>query len=71
MKLRIQQYFDNYNYYFKDTKDDKFYKVSSFSVDDISNRIVRVGFKNADFSKKKEVKNEFKNLRFIEKIEDL
>lgn len=68
MKTRIEQYFDNYNYYYKDSEDKKFYKVSSFGVDPISNRITKVGFKNADFRKREEVKDEFKNLRYIETI---
>jgi lipoate-protein ligase A len=68
MKLRIEQYFDNYSFYYKDTSDEKFYKVSAFSTDPISNAIVRKGFKNADFSKRKEVADEFKNIRFIESI---
>lgn len=68
MKKRIKQYFDNYNYYYKDFNDGKFYKVNAFDVDSISNKIIRIGFKNADFSKKKELKNIFKNPIFIETI---
>ena len=49
MKRRIEQYFNNYDYYYKDFSDGKFYKVTAFDVDSISNRIVRIGFKNADF----------------------
>ena len=68
MKKRIEQYHDNYHYYYKDYSNNKFYKVVAFKVDETSNKIVRVGFKNADFSRKKEVKNDFKSLRFIETI---
>lgn len=68
MKRRIEQYFNNYDYYYKDFSDGKFYKVTAFDVDSISNRIVRIGFKNADFRKRKEVKDGFDNPRFIEII---
>lgn len=68
MKKRIEQYYDNYNYYYKDCSNNKFYKVVAFNVDEISNKIVSLGFKNADFSRKKEVKNDFKTPRFIETI---
>ena len=68
MKQLIQQYYDKYNFYYKDSSDSKFYKVSAFDVDPISNRIVRILFKDADFSIKKEVEDDFKNPRFIETI---
>ena len=68
MKKRIEQYYDNYNYYYKDCSNNKFYKVVAFNVDEISNKIVRLGFENADFSRKKEVKYDFKTPRFIETI---
>lgn len=68
MKLRIEQYFDNYNYYYKDSSDGKFYKVTSFDVDPLTNKIVSLGFKNANFSKRVEAKEDFKNPRFIESI---
>jgi|TARA_B110000908_G_scaffold167237_1_gene219830 hypothetical protein len=68
MKQRILQRFDIYCHYYKDLSDGKFYKVSAFDVDPISNRIVRKDFRNADFSKRKEAKDEFKTPRFIETI---
>jgi len=68
MKKRVQQYFDNYSFYYKDFKDQKFYKVDAFDVDPISNRIVKIAFKDADFSKRKDVKNNFQNPIFIESI---
>jgi len=68
MKKRIQQHFDIYSYYYKDLSNGKFYKVNGFEVDPISNRIVRIGFRDADFNKRKEVEDEFKTPRFIETI---
>ncbi len=66
LKARIEQYFDNYNYYYKDSSDGKYYKVKAFDVDPTTNKIVSIGFKNANFNKKEEVKENFKNPRFIE-----
>ena len=68
MKQRIEQYYDIYSHYYKDLSDGKFYKVSAFDVDPISNSIVRKDFRNANFSKRKEAEDEFKNPRFIETI---
>jgi len=68
MKQRIEQYYDIYSFYYKDTSDGKFYKVCAFDTDPISNRIVRKDFKDADFSKRKEAEDEFKSPRFIESI---
>ncbi len=68
MKQRIEEYYDIYSFYYKDTSDGKFYEVSAFDVDPITNKIVNKAFRDSDFSKRKEIKDEFKNPRFIETI---
>ena len=68
MKKLILQRHDIYSHYYKDFSDGKFYEVSAFDVDPITNKIVNKAFKDSDFSKRKEIKDEFKNPRFIETI---